>query len=57
MITDDLNLLAQLAESMELAVQELEKGMETREINKIKTAKREILNFQKQIGEILVRWR
>jgi len=55
MKAENLNLLAQLIESMNLAVKEFEKAFEKKDLEKFKKAKEEILKFQKQISEILER--
>lgn len=50
---EDINSLMQLIESMNLAVNELEKSMENRDIEKVKRAKQEILSLQKEVDKIL----
>ncbi len=55
MKTEDINLLAQLVTSIELASKELEKAIEKKDVRKIKKTKQEILNFQGQITQIIGR--
>lgn len=50
---EDLNSVIQIIESMELLVKELEKALEKRDAEKIKKAKDEILNLQRQAAEII----
>lgn len=52
MKSEDLNLLAQLIYSMELAAKELEKAVDKGNIERIRKAKNEILDFQEQIAKI-----
>jgi hypothetical protein len=53
MRSEDLNLLAQLTESLENSVEKLEKYKRRKKIKEFKEVKKEILKFQKQIQEIL----
>ena len=53
MKVEDLGLLAQLIESMDLSVKELEKVLARKDAEKIKIAKNEILKFQREIFKIL----
>ena len=52
---DELNLTAQLIESMRIATAKLERAMEKNNLDEIKTTKAEILKFQSQISKILTR--
>ena len=49
----DLNLMSQLIESMNLAVEEMEKAVEKKDVKGFEKAKSEILRFQRQISELL----
>ena len=49
----DLNLLAQLTESMARVADELEKAIGKRDAERVKRAKEEILNFQRQVDKII----
>lgn len=53
MISEDINLLAQLIESLEGSVKKLDKFKKKKDIKKFREVKKEILSFQKKIGEIL----
>lgn len=53
MKSEDLSLLVQAIESMELASKELEKAMEEKNIERVRKAKQEILNFQWEIKKIV----
>ena len=55
MDSGDINLLAQLIESMEEATKRLQQHYRNREVKKFKKVKKEVLNFQKQIDNILKR--
>ena len=53
MKAEDLNLVAQLIESMDLASKELEKALEKKDAERFKKVKIELLKFQKEISELL----
>lgn len=55
MDSGDINLLAQLIESMEEATKRLQQYYRNREVKKFKKVKKEVLNFQRQIDSILKR--
>ncbi len=50
---EDIVILGQLLASMKDAVGELEKAQDEGDMEKLSSAKKEIMKFQKKIGEIL----
>lgn len=50
---ENASLVAQLIESMNEAVKNLERAMEKNNVEKINSTKEEILKFQKQLAELL----
>ncbi len=50
---EDIVLIAQLLTGMKDAVEMLEEAQRKKDMEKLNAAKREILNFQKQIDELL----
>lgn len=50
---DDLNLIAQLIESSNIAAGELKKAVEKKNADMIRKSKEEILKFQKEILKII----
>lgn len=50
---EELNLLAQLVESMKLSAVKLEEALNENNADKINNIKAEMLKFQKQVEEIL----
>ena len=53
MKAEDLNMLAQLVESMGSVAERLESELEKRNIEKVQIAKGEPMNFQRQIDKII----
>ena len=53
MRAEDLNLIAQLIESMDLATMELEQALEKKDAERFKEVKSEILKFQRQISGLI----
>ena len=53
----DLDLIAQTIESMGLVANELEKSINNKNIERINTAKKEILNLQQQVASIIQKQR
>ena len=49
----DIPILAHLLTSMKEAVEQLEDARKTKNLEKYDLAKRELIDFQKRIGEIL----
>ena len=50
---ENASLVAQLIESMQDNVKELEKALDKKNLDKFNKTKEEILKFQKQISELL----
>ena len=50
---EEITVLAQLLTAIKDAIEKLEEAERKKKPEKIASAKREILNFQKKIGEIL----
>jgi hypothetical protein len=50
---EDIVLIAQLLTGMKDAVEMLAEAQRMKDLEKLNTAKKEILNFQKQIDELL----
>ncbi len=53
MESNELNILAQLIESMILAANELEKSINKKDTEKTTMIKKEILNFRQEIDKLL----
>ncbi|MBU1135965.1 MAG: hypothetical protein ABIG37_00640 [Nanoarchaeota archaeon] len=51
--TEELNLLAQLIESMDIACNKLDEAVQKSDIKEINKIKSEIIKFQKQISLVL----
>ena len=49
---DDFNLMSQLVDSMNLAVDEMEKALKKQNADQFRKSKEEILRFHKKIAEI-----
>ena len=50
---DEINLIAQLLNSIKDALDELKQAQKKKDLNGQTNAKREIINFQKQIDKLL----
>ena len=53
MLVENINLVAQLLDSMELASKELEDALKKNDVEKFQKVKAELLRFQKQMEERL----
>ncbi len=50
---EDVTLIAQLLTGIKDAIQMLQDGLKKKDLEKINTAKKEILNFQQQIDKLI----